>query len=72
VIKFGRFGKRVAGACLGWALEPFKTGFLDKDTSLGYEFRASFMGVITFPSGPQKPGLFEIGMFLSPLASGRR
>jgi len=37
-----------------------------------YTFCASFKGVIPFPSGPQKPGLFEIGMYLSPLASGRR
>jgi hypothetical protein len=43
-------------------LEPFdwgfldKTGFLDKATSMGYEFRASFKGVTTFPSGSEKPG----------------
>jgi hypothetical protein len=53
VIKFGRFGKLVAS---GGRLEPFDMGFLDKATSMGYEFRASFKGVMTFPSGPEKPG----------------
>jgi hypothetical protein len=33
-----------------------ESGFLDKATSMGYEFRASFKGVITFPSGSEKPG----------------
>jgi hypothetical protein len=37
-------------------LEPCEMGFLDKATSMGYEFAASFKGVMTFPSGPQKPG----------------
>jgi hypothetical protein len=43
-------------------LEPFdrglldKRGFLDKATSMGYEFRASFKGVTTFPSGSEMPG----------------
>jgi hypothetical protein len=43
-------------------LEPFdrgfldKGGFLDKATSMGYEFRASFKDVTTFPSGSEKPG----------------
>jgi hypothetical protein len=46
----------------GGGLEPFnrdslgKRGFLDKATSMGYEFRASFKGVITFPSGSEMPG----------------
>jgi hypothetical protein len=40
----------------GDGLEPFDMGFLDKATSMGYEFPASFKGVMTFPSGPQKPG----------------
>jgi hypothetical protein len=61
VIKSGRFGKR-DWAAAGGGLEPFdggflgKRGFLDKATSMGYEFRASFKGVITFPSGSEMPG----------------
>jgi len=31
-------------------------GFLDKATSMGYEFPASFKGVMTFPSAPEKSG----------------
>jgi hypothetical protein len=46
----------------GGGLEPSdrrfldESGFLDKATSMGYEFRASFKGVITFPSGSEMPG----------------
>src|SRR5262249_1935462 len=31
----------------------FEMGFLDTATSMGYEFPASFKGVMTFPSGPE-------------------
>jgi hypothetical protein len=31
-------------------------GFLDKATSMGYECPASFKGVMTFPSAPEKSG----------------
>jgi hypothetical protein len=48
VIKIGRFGKPVAP---GGGPEPLDIGFLDKATSMGYGFRASFKGVMTFPSG---------------------
>jgi hypothetical protein len=37
-------------------LKPFQMGFLDKATSMGYEFAASFKGVMTFPSAPEKSG----------------
>jgi hypothetical protein len=57
VVEFGRFGKLLAEpvACKG-GLEPFEMGFLDKATSMGYEFAASFKGVMTFPSAPEKSG----------------
>jgi hypothetical protein len=35
-------------------------GFLDKVTSMGYEFPASFKGVMTFPSALEKSGFDSI------------
>lgn len=57
VVEFGRFGKRLAESVASeGGLEPFEMGFLDKATSMGYEFAASFKGVMTFPSAPEKSG----------------
>jgi hypothetical protein len=57
VVEFGCFGKRVAEPMAPkGGLEPFEMGFLDKATSMGYEFPASAKGVMTFPSAPEKSG----------------
>ena len=50
MVEFGRFGKLLAEPMAPkGGLEPFEMGFLDKATSMGYEFHASFEGVITSP-----------------------
>jgi hypothetical protein len=57
VVEFGCFGKLLAEPmALNGRLEPFEMGFLDKATSMGYECPASFKGVMTFPSAPEKSG----------------
>ena len=57
MVEFCCFGKRLAEPVASkGGLEPFEMGFLDKATSIGYEFAASFKGVMTFPSGPEKSG----------------
>ena len=53
MVESGRFGKPLAKSVASTGgLEPFEMGFLDKATSMGYGFPASFKGVMTFPSGP--------------------